>query len=141
MTSLDPDKDLEQMGLPQLLIVAKEMRAAIRVHRDASGHDLCWFQPELWALLPDRPEKRALVPPRAEFLERCVHYRDMLEGKPASLPAAEREQALRCALGKAIQRLEWLLEMADEIIVDDEEIKRDEMDFIAEMREVLEASR
>ena len=65
-----PDADLDGMSHAALLAHAREMRAAIRAHRDASGHDLCWHHPELWGLLAGSAEGRAggaglaAVPPR-----------------------------------------------------------------------------
>ena len=56
------DADLEAMDREALLAAARAMRAAIRTHRDASGHDLCWHHPELWALLPDPPKGGQVVP-------------------------------------------------------------------------------
>jgi hypothetical protein len=79
-----------------LLREIERLRAGIRKHRDASGHDLCWYAPELWDLLPDKKEPQPAVPPRAEFLARCAEYRDSLpEGPipPAAVLAKLRAQA------------------------------------------------
>ena len=56
MTPEDPDADLEAMDRETLLAAARAMRAAIRAHRDATGHGLCWHHPDMWALLPDTPK-------------------------------------------------------------------------------------
>jgi hypothetical protein len=58
--------------------VAK-LQDGIRKHRDASGHNLCWFVPELWDLLPDKKEIKLSVPPKDEFLSCCRIYRDSLD--------------------------------------------------------------
>lgn len=74
----DPDLDLELMSLEKLKAEAKKLRAGIRKHRDATGHDLCWFHPELWNLLPDKIEPKPQVPPKDEFLHHCKLYRESL---------------------------------------------------------------
>jgi len=76
----DPDLDLEIMDQATLLAEAKKLRAGIRKHRDATGHNLCWYVPELWGLLPDRVEPKPEVPPREEFLRCCAEYRTSLDG-------------------------------------------------------------
>ncbi len=74
------DRDLDGMDRNALLAEVKRLRAGIRKHRDASGHDLCHWHPELWALLPS-VEKRQLpvVPPWPEFMQRCAAYRATLD--------------------------------------------------------------
>ncbi len=47
------DEDLDKFDREALIAEVKRLRAGIRVHRDSSGHDLCWHHPELWALLPE----------------------------------------------------------------------------------------
>lgn len=90
MLTKDPDADLADMSPEQLLEAARAMRQAIRAHRANSGHDLCWYVPELWALLPDGaaggPDD---VPPPDVFLNRCAAYRASLE--PAALRPLGRE--------------------------------------------------
>ncbi len=39
------DEDLDALSHAELLVAARRMRAATRVHREASGHDLCWHHP------------------------------------------------------------------------------------------------
>jgi hypothetical protein len=75
------DEDLDRLTHSELLRHAKAMRSAIRRHRDAAGHDLCWYHPELWALLPDAPTHSAPppLPCWAEFMQGCVRYRQSLE--------------------------------------------------------------
>ncbi len=82
----DPDADLDVMDHPALLAAARAMRAAIREHRDATGHDLCWYHPDLWGLLPDAPATPA-VPDWPQFMRGCVWYRASLD---AQLPGALR---------------------------------------------------
>ena len=47
------DDDLNEMSREALIDTVKRLRAGIRRHRDSSGHDLCWFHPQLWSLLPE----------------------------------------------------------------------------------------
>lgn len=50
----------------------KELKAAIREHRDASLHDLCWYQPKLWGLLPEKTSAEIQVPTREKFMKGIV---------------------------------------------------------------------
>lgn len=75
------DADLDTMSRDCLVDEVKKLRAGIRHHRDATDHNLCWYVPELWGLLPDKVEAQPSVPPRGEFLTRCAVYRDSLDGK------------------------------------------------------------
>jgi len=75
----EPDSDLDGMSREELLAEAKKLRGGIRAHRDASGHNLCWFVPELWGLLPDTKVPTPHVPPTSEFLSCCAQYRASLE--------------------------------------------------------------
>lgn len=82
----DPDADLDALSHPALLAHAREMRAAIRAHRDASGHDLCWHHPALWRLLPDPPKGGQVVPDWPEFLRGCILYRASLDRELGEAP-------------------------------------------------------
>lgn len=86
----DPDADLDAMDRDALIAAARAMRAAIRAHRDATGHDLCWRHPEMWALLPDPPKGGQDVPDWPQFLRGCVRYRQSLDDQ---LPDAPRTAA------------------------------------------------
>ena len=90
MTS-DPDHDLEGMDRDVLLTEARTLRAAIREHRDSSGHDLCWHSPEMWALLPDTPPGGQEVPDWPQFMRGCIRYRHMLEAELKNAPRTDRE--------------------------------------------------
>jgi hypothetical protein len=74
-----PNADIYSMGTYALIEEIKKLRAGIRKHRDATGHNLCWYVPELWALLPERLDPRPEVPPVGEFLENCAAYRASLD--------------------------------------------------------------
>ncbi|WP_205951866.1 hypothetical protein [Pantoea stewartii] len=76
-----PDHDLHHMNEEQLLQEIKRLRAAIRAHRDATGHDLCWFHPELWSLLPEQKNSPIQVPDWRQFMGGCVIYRQSLDEK------------------------------------------------------------
>jgi hypothetical protein len=73
------DSDLETMNRAALLAEIKKLRAGIRIHRDATGHNLCWYVPELWDLLPEKIEPTPEIPPKAEFLACCAEYRQSLD--------------------------------------------------------------
>jgi hypothetical protein len=85
------DEDLEGMTREQLLAEVKKLRAAIREHRDSSGHDLCWHHPQLWGLLPERLDPDIAVPPWPKFLRGCVRYRESLERERPDAPVHDRE--------------------------------------------------
>ena len=55
------DEDLAAMSREHLIDKVKRLRAAIRAHRDSTGHDLCWHHPQLWSLLPEKIEPAIAV--------------------------------------------------------------------------------
>jgi len=73
------DEDLDAMSREQLIQEARKMRMAIRHHRDARGHDLCWHHPDLWALLPDKVAPDIEVPAWPQFMRGCIRYRQSLD--------------------------------------------------------------
>ncbi len=81
------DQDLDELTREQLVDQIKQLRAAIRQHRDASLHELCWYQPNLWGLLPEKVSPEIMVPSREKFLRGCEAYRNSLD---AQLPQAPR---------------------------------------------------
>jgi hypothetical protein len=84
------DADLETLDKAALIAEVRRLRAGIRAHRDSSGHDLCWYHPELWDLLPERIEPSVAVPPWPTFLRGCVAYREALDRE---LPHATADDA------------------------------------------------
>lgn len=73
------DEDLDSMSLEELKTEVRKLRDGIRAHRDASGHNLCWYVPELWDLLPEKIAPSPQIPPTDEFLRCCKIYRLSLE--------------------------------------------------------------
>jgi hypothetical protein len=82
------DDDLDALTKEQLLVEIKKLRAAVRTHRDESGHELCWHQPALWNLLPEKVQPKVAVPEWPQFMRGCVRYRQSLDEQ---LPEAPRE--------------------------------------------------
>ena len=74
------------MSREELLVAARRMREAIRVHRDSSGHDLCWHHPALWDLLPDQTPAEIEVPEWPQFMRGCVRYRSSLDDQVPDAP-------------------------------------------------------
>ncbi len=81
------DHDLDALSMDQLKAEVIRLRSAIRRHRDASGHELCWHQPALWALLPEGVAPEIAVPQWPQFMRGCISYRHSLD---AQAPSAER---------------------------------------------------
>ena len=81
------DEDLDTLPPDQLLTEIKKLRNAIRAHRDATGHALCWHHPALWSLLPEKASPSLVVPEWPQFMRGCVKYRQSLDDQ---LPEARR---------------------------------------------------
>lgn len=73
------DEDLENMSVEELKAEVLKLRTGIRQHRDAIGHNLCWYVPELWGLVPEKVEPQPKVPSEDEFLKCCRIYRKSLD--------------------------------------------------------------
>ncbi|MEZ0230237.1 MAG: hypothetical protein ACAI25_16565 [Planctomycetota bacterium] len=84
------DEDLDALSREQLMAEVKRLRAGIRKHRDSTGHELCWHQPDLWALLPEKTDPVPTVPTWPEFMKGCLRYRESLDEQ---LPGARRSSA------------------------------------------------
>lgn len=82
------DADLDGMSREQLIAEARKLRQGIRVHRDSTGHDLCWHHPALWSLLPEKMDPLPVVPEWPQFLRGCLRYRESLD---TQLPDAPRD--------------------------------------------------
>ncbi|MDQ6666283.1 MAG: hypothetical protein M3Z23_18040 [Acidobacteriota bacterium] len=85
------DDDLESLSREALLAEVIRLRKGIRVHRDSSGHDLCWHHPELWGLLPEKIASEVAVPPWPNFLRGCVKYRESLDRELPNTEVADVE--------------------------------------------------
>lgn len=80
------DSDLEHMTREELIAEATKLRQGIRQHRDSRGHELCWHNPELWGLLPEKTDPLPDVPDWPQFLRGCVKYRESLDEQAPSAP-------------------------------------------------------
>jgi len=85
------DEDLNSLSREELIAEASKLRHAIRAHRDATTHDLCWHHPDLWALLPEQTEPASVVPAWPQFMRGCIRYRQSLEVQAPTAPRARRE--------------------------------------------------
>jgi hypothetical protein len=81
------DADLKAMTRDALIAEITKLRNGIRQHRDCSGHDLCWYHPELWSLLPEKASSTPDVPAWPNFMEGCIRFRKSLD---TQLPDAPR---------------------------------------------------
>ncbi|PBB94402.1 hypothetical protein CK215_02945 [Mesorhizobium sp. WSM3864] len=85
------DDDLERMDREALIAEVTKLRAGIRAHRDATGHDLCWHHPDLWNLLPEKTEPAIAVPPWPKFMRGCIRYRQSLDEQAPGAPVQDKE--------------------------------------------------
>lgn len=58
------DMEFAQMSRQLLIDEVKKLRMGIREHRDSTGHDLCWHQPDHWPLLREKTDPLPQVPER-----------------------------------------------------------------------------
>ncbi len=85
------DDDLESMDRDGLIAEVKKLRAGVRRHRDTSGHDLCWYHPHLWALLPEKVDPAIAVPPWEKFMRGCIQYRSSLDLQAPNAAVHDKE--------------------------------------------------
>jgi hypothetical protein len=85
------DSDLNDMSREQLFAELVKLRNAVRVHRDSTGHDLCWHHPALWDLLPEKSSVRPVVPEWPVFLRGCLKYRQSLDEQLPDAPRSSEE--------------------------------------------------
>ncbi len=85
------DEDIDTLSRDALVAEIKKLRAAIRLHRDASGHDLCWHHPALWSLLPEKTSPALVVPEWPQFMRGCIKYRQSLDVQLAGAPRVGEE--------------------------------------------------
>ena len=85
------DEDLEGLSREELVAEVKRLRAGIRRHRDTTGHDLCWYHPALWGLLPEKSDPLPAVPAWPQFLRGCVRFRQSLDEQLPQAPRTREE--------------------------------------------------
>lgn len=85
------DDDLATMSRDELAREVRRLRAGIRSHRDSSGHDLCWYHPQLWSLLPEQTSPDVAVPPWPKFMRGCIAYRASLDRELPGAAVDDRE--------------------------------------------------
>jgi hypothetical protein len=85
------DEDLDSLSREELVAHVKRLRAAIRVHRDSTRHELCWHHPDLWALLPEKISPAITVPAWPQFMRGCIRYRQSLDRQAPEAPRSEAE--------------------------------------------------
>ena len=85
------DDDLDLMDREALVAEIKKLRAGIRVHRDSTGHELCWHHPDLWSLLPEKLDPSIAVPPWPKFMRGCIRYRQSLDEQARGAPVHDKE--------------------------------------------------
>ena len=85
------DDDLDAMDRNALAAEVRKLRNAIRRHRDATGHELCWHNPELWDLLPEKTLPSIAVPPWPKFMRGCIRYRASLDRQAPNAPVHDQE--------------------------------------------------
>ena len=85
------DKDLPTKTKDDLVAEVRRLRNGIRMHRDSSGHDLCWYHPQLWGLLPEQGECSPEVPDWPQFLRGCIRYRQSIDCQNPSAPRTVKE--------------------------------------------------
>ena len=83
------DDDLQHLSHEQLLAEVKRLRQGIRAHRDSTGHELCWHQPDLWALLPEQSDPVPIVPAWPQFMQGCIRYRQSLDAQAPHAPRSD----------------------------------------------------
>ena len=85
------DDELVDMTKEQLIVEIKKLRSAVREHRDASGHNLCWHHPAMWSLLPEKIAPAVAVPEWPQFMRGCIKYRQSLDQQNPGAPRTGAE--------------------------------------------------
>jgi hypothetical protein len=85
------DEDLESLSRDELIAEIRRLRGGIREHRDSSEQELCWHQPALWGLLPEKTDPLPVVPDWPQFLRGCIRYRQSLDDQLPHAPRTSRE--------------------------------------------------
>jgi hypothetical protein len=85
------DEDLEGLSREELVAEVKKLRVGIRAHRDSTNHELCWYHPQLWGLLPEKLAPEVAVPAWPQFLRGCLKYRESLDSQLPGAPRSSTE--------------------------------------------------
>lgn len=85
--------DLENMSREQLIEEVTRLRNAIREHRDSTLHDLCWYHPQMWSLLPEQTDPLPTVPEWPQFMEGCIKFRESLDKQAKHAPRTDQSYA------------------------------------------------
>jgi hypothetical protein len=88
---MDIDGDLASLSRDDLIDEVSRLREGIRRHRESAGHDLCWFHPQLWGLLPESTDPLPPVPEWAPFIRGCVRFRQSLDVELPGTPRTTEE--------------------------------------------------
>jgi hypothetical protein len=83
------DEDLGGMTREQLIDEVRKLRRGIRAHRDSTGHELCWYHPALWSLLPEKQDPLPTVPEWPQFMEGCIKFRRSLDRQLLHAPRSD----------------------------------------------------
>lgn len=89
--TVDLDADLAMRDRDSLIDEVRRLRAAIRAHRDSTGHALCWHHPKLWSLLPEKVAPDITVPNWPQFMRGCIAYRVSLDEQAAEAPRSDND--------------------------------------------------
>lgn len=85
------DEDLDTLPREQLVAEIRNLRSAIREHRDSTGQGLCWHHPKLWSLLPEKTPPDIAVPAWPQFMRGCIRYRQSLDEQAPEAPRTKQE--------------------------------------------------
>ena len=92
-----PDEEIDRLSgddnatVRLLAAEVARLRAGIKNHRRATGHELCWLNDvELWKLVEDNPGyPHETLPVAEEFLSQCRRYHESrLKNSPYAEPQA-----------------------------------------------------
>ena len=84
------DEDLAGMSREALVAEVRKLRRGIREHRDSTLHELCWYHPALWGLLPEKTDPAPVVPEWPQFMEGCIRYRRSLDEQAPDAPRSNQ---------------------------------------------------
>ena len=56
------------------ILYINSLETAIRANRDAKGHNRCWYEREMYKLLPEHKGVDYELPSKEEFLKECEKY-------------------------------------------------------------------